>query len=83
MEELDISESTARRHLTELDAQGKLIKKMSMSHSAKRYVLCDSSKFSQISCVKFGDFTNAVIITTKVEDKEYAHCENIVEVKEQ
>ncbi len=65
------------------DVKEAMIKKVSMNHSEKRYVLCDSSKFSQISCVKFGDFTNAVIITTKVEDKEYAHCENIVEVKEQ
>ncbi|MBP3703435.1 MAG: DeoR/GlpR transcriptional regulator [Lachnospiraceae bacterium] len=65
------------------DVKEAMIKKVSMNHSEKRYVLCDSSKFSQISCVKFGDFTNAVIITTKVGDKEYAHCENIVEVKEQ
>ncbi|MCH5265188.1 MAG: DeoR/GlpR transcriptional regulator [Lachnospiraceae bacterium] len=62
------------------DVREAMIKKTSMSRCAKCYVLCDSSKFSQISCVKFGDFVNADIITTKVTGKEFVHCSNIVEV---
>lgn len=62
------------------DVKEAMIKKTAMASSAKRFVLCDPSKFSQISCVKFADFTNAVIITTKVEGEEYAHYNHIVEV---
>lgn len=62
------------------DVKEAMVKQAAMRNCAKRYVLCDSSKFSQISCVKFGDFANADIITTKVTGDEYAHCNNIVEV---
>ena len=41
------------------------VKKTAMEHCAECYVLCDSSKFSQISCVKFNEIANAVIITTE------------------
>lgn len=56
-------------------------KKVSMVSSAKRYVLCNPSKFSQIFCVKFAVFTHALIITTKVPEGRFSHCDNIVEVK--
>ena len=42
-----------------------IMKKTAMEHCAERFVLCDSSKFSQYSCVKFGEIANAVIITTE------------------
>lgn len=41
----------------------------------------DSSKFSQIFCVKFAVFTHAVIITTKMPVGRFSHCDNIAEVK--
>ncbi|MCM1245223.1 MAG: DeoR/GlpR family DNA-binding transcription regulator [Roseburia sp.] len=63
------------------DVKEAMIKKTAMASSAKRYVLCDSSKFSQISCVKFAEFTHAVIITTEVPGDGFSHCNNIVEVK--
>lgn len=62
------------------DVKEAMIKKTAMNHCAECFVLSDSSKFSRISCVKFGDFANAVIITTEVESEEYAHCNNVVEV---
>ena len=62
------------------DVKEAMVKRAAMLNCGKRYVLCDPSKFSQISCVKFGDFANADIITTKVTGEEYAHCSNILEV---
>lgn len=46
-----------------------------------RICMCDSSKFSQIFCVKFAVFTHAVIITTKMPVGRFSHCDNIAEVK--
>ncbi|MCI9419332.1 MAG: DeoR/GlpR transcriptional regulator [Eubacterium sp.] len=62
------------------DVKEAMVKKTAMVSSAKRFVLCDPSKFSQISCVKFADFTNAVIITTEVAGEEYVHFKHIMEV---
>ena len=47
------------------DVKEAIMKKTAMEHCAERFVLCDSSKFSQYSCVKFGEIANAVIITTE------------------
>ena len=57
------------------------VKQTAMEHCAKRYILSDASKFSQISCVKFADFANACIITTKLSDPVFAECDNIIEVQ--
>lgn len=57
------------------------VKRTAMQHCAKRYILSDASKFSQISCVKFADFANACIITTKVADPIWKQCDNIIEVQ--
>lgn len=43
-----------------------MIKKTAMENCSECFVLCDSSKFSQISCVKFSEIANAVIITTEL-----------------
>lgn len=48
------------------DVREAMVKKTSMENCAECYVLCDSSKFSQISCVKFNEIANAVIITTEL-----------------
>ena len=63
------------------DIKEAMVKKESMNSCAKCYVLCDSSKLSKISCVQFGDFDKATIITTKVNSEEYSHCKNIVEIR--
>ncbi len=62
------------------DLREAMVKRVSMEHCAKRYILCDPSKFSQISCVKYGDLVNADIITTKRPDKGFTRYKNIVEV---
>ena len=56
-------------------------KKRAMEHCAARYVLTDPSKFSKISCVKFGEFANACIITTQAPDETYRQCDNVIEVQ--
>ena len=63
------------------DVKEAKVKEVAMKHCAKRYVLCDSSKFSQISCVKFGEFAKTCIITTQILDESYRQCDNIIEVK--
>ncbi len=62
------------------DVKEAMVKKAAMKHCAKRYVVCDSSKFSQISCVKFADFANANIITTNLTDRKYDEYDNVVQV---
>ena len=53
-----------------------------MCRTRERYVLCDASKFSKLSCVSFGNFTDATIITTELdEDSGYRKYEHIIEVK--
>lgn len=57
-----------------------MVKKISMEHSRKRYVLADEDKFSKVSLVSFADFDSAVIITNHVPDKNLLSYKNIVEV---
>ena len=72
---------TLKRGFSTPDMQEAMVKKVAMEHCANRYVLSDSSKFSQISCVKFSDFANAFIITSDMVDKQYAEYENVIKVK--
>ena len=62
------------------DVKEALIKKASMKRTERRYIVSDSSKFSELSCVNFCSFDNAVVITTNLKDKKYKHCKNITEV---
>lgn len=68
------------------DVKEARIKEISMSRCQNCYVLSDASKFSQISCVKFGEFANADIITTQLSEEQeevyemYAGCDNVLEV---
>lgn len=64
------------------DVKEAMIKMKSMSKTRERYVLCDKSKFSQISPVTFADFDSAGIITSKLEDNAYKGCKNVLEVRE-
>jgi DeoR family fructose operon transcriptional repressor len=61
------------------DLKEAMIKQKSMERCRERYVLCDSSKFSQISSVSFADFDSAKIITDFVKDDAYLKCNNILE----
>jgi DeoR family fructose operon transcriptional repressor len=63
------------------DLKEAMIKQKSMERCKERFVLCDSSKFSQISSVTFAEFASAKIITDSISDEAYQKCSNIIEVK--
>lgn len=72
------------------DVKEAVIKKTAMENCSECFVLCDSSKFSQISCVKFSEIANAVIITTELtkeilgdEYNDYESVGNFRIVKDQ
>lgn len=57
-----------------------MVKRISMQHAKKRYVLADGEKFERVSLVSFGDFDSATIITDSVPDEIFSSYKNIVEV---
>ncbi|MDO4619296.1 MAG: DeoR/GlpR family DNA-binding transcription regulator [Lachnospiraceae bacterium] len=56
------------------------IKRVSMAQTKKKYILCDSSKFSLISPISFAAFDEAVILTDEIRDAKYKKYKNIKEV---
>lgn len=62
------------------DISEALVKEKSMEQCKDRYVLCDSSKFNNLSPITFADFDSCRIITTNVKDKIYVNCNNIFQV---
>lgn len=58
-----------------------LLKKKSMEHCKECFVLADSSKFSQISSVKFAEFDQATVLTVAPVPKAFQKYKNIKEVK--
>lgn len=63
------------------DVNEALVKTEAMNHCKECYVLCDPSKFNQISSVTFAKFLDATIISTTLEDKSYKKHKNIKEVE--
>ncbi len=61
------------------------VKQISLEHTVRPYVLCDSSKFSKISLITFADFSDAIVITDRLPKGEgaYRSAGNVVEVEEQ
>ena len=57
-----------------------MIKKKSMSNCKECFVLADSTKFEQISSVKFAEFDQATIITKGELKPALKKYKNIVEV---
>lgn len=62
------------------DVKEGMIKKKSMENCKECYILCDSSKFSQISSVTFAPFDSATVLTTGLSQEVYKKYKNIVEV---
>lgn len=57
-----------------------MVKKKSMEKCKNRYVLADSSKFSQICSVKFSDFNQAKIITTELNNEKLSKISNVIDI---
>lgn len=64
------------------DISEAMVKRVSMAHTNSKYVVCDSSKFNQTSCIKFADFGEATILTANLEKEvaDYRNYQNVVEV---
>lgn len=62
------------------DMKEAMLKRKAMEKTKEKYVLCDSSKFSQISSVSFADFESVGIITYRLEDNTYKQYKNVKEV---
>ncbi len=66
-----------REGLTTPDANEALIKQTAMEQCKQSYILCDSTKFDNVSSVTFGDFHDATILTEKCPER-YRECKNII-----
>ena len=69
---------TADQGFTTPDIEEAQVKRMSMRHTAKRYVISDASKFGMVAPVKFADFYDATIITAGDIPAQYQSLDNIV-----
>lgn len=56
------------------------IKRLSMRRCSCCYILCDTSKFKQISPVKFADFYDATIICEETDDPRIKRFKNVAMV---
>jgi len=71
---------TKKSGCTTPDANEAMVKRTAMEQCRECFVLCDSSKFDQISSVTFAGFRGTKVITEKVP-KGYEDCENVIEVE--
>ncbi|MDF2951984.1 MAG: Transcriptional regulator of sugar metabolism [Anaerocolumna sp.] len=62
------------------DINEAMTKKESMKQTKDCYIVCDSSKFNQISPVTFASFTDATVITTNLMEEQYKKLKNVKEV---
>lgn len=63
------------------DIKEAMVKEEALIRSKKRYVLCDKSKFDEISSITFADIQDAKIITTKLDNYKYRNKAEILEVE--
>ena len=73
---------TKKSGCTTPDANEAAVKAAAMEQCRKCYVLCDSSKFDNISSVTFAEFYRSTIITDKIPSG-YEDCTNIIEVQKE
>ncbi|XCP84979.1 DeoR/GlpR family DNA-binding transcription regulator [Roseburia hominis] len=71
---------TKKSGCTTPDANEAMVKRTAMEQCKECFVLCDSSKFGQISSVTFAGFQGTRIITEKMV-VGYEECENVVVVE--
>ena len=71
---------TKKSGCTTPDANEAAVKAVAMEQCRECYVLCDSSKFDNISSVTFADFYHSTVITDKIP-AGYEGCANIIEVQ--
>ncbi len=71
--------------ITTPDYREAVLKRKAMEHCKNKYVLCDKSKFAEISSVSFAEFKKVCIITDQVDNDKYQYHQysNIIEVNRQ
>ncbi len=72
---------TRKNGCTTPDTSEAMVKRTAMEQCKNSYVLCDSTKFDNISSVTFAHFDEATIITECVK-AGYEDCDNIVVIEE-
>lgn len=58
------------------DVEEGMIKKKAFGHCQECYILADSSKFNKVCTASFGQYSDAIIITTSKARSEYANSSN-------
>lgn len=67
-----------RAGFTTPDVNEALVKECAIKHTRDRYVLCDGSKFHQVTPISFCEFSAARIITDRIPDETYRRVPNII-----
>ena len=70
----------AEQGFTTPDIEEAQVKRISMRHTAKRFVISDASKFGMVAPVKFADFRDATIITAGEVPTKYRAMDNVITV---
>ena len=70
----------AEQGFTAPDIEEAQVKRISMRHTAKRFVISDASKFGMVAPVKFADFRDATIITAGKVPAKYQTMDNVITV---
>ena len=70
----------AEQGFTAPDIEEAQVKRISMRHTAKRFVISDASKFGMVAPIKFADFRDATIITAGEVPAKYRAMDNVVTV---
>ena len=69
------------RGFTTPDVREAMVKEEALYRSKSRFILCDKSKFDEISSITFADIKEAKIITTNLENNRYRQETEILEVE--
>lgn len=70
----------AEQGFTAPDIEEAQVKRISMRHTAKRFVISDASKFGMVAPIKFADFRDATIITAGEVPAKYRAMDNVITV---
>ena len=62
------------------DIREAMVKEEAINRTKDSFVLCDTSKFDEISSITFASIDKARIITTNLEDIKYKQVTDVVEV---
>lgn len=62
------------------DINEAMVKAEAMKRCTQSFVLADESKLEEVSFITFGEITDAILITTKINDKTISYDTTVIEV---